>query len=410
MATRDPWAVMDGATRKVDAEDARVAIGALWTPGATAITARQGLRPGPGSPGLVAQTGTPGPNVTVNACQYTMTASRGAGPYIGTETTQATIPILDVPADPSNQRNDLIIIRQSDTYYSDGSTVGGPIRVQGTPSGTPADPSLAAYPDHIQLARIRVTAGAATITTSMIDDLRPGWVVALGGMLPVESQAVRDTLTGWSGSHIYRRDRHWVEIHDGTAWRVRGLAICSSNADRDSAITSPYTGQMAFTSDTNRLWIRRASAWWVAPDNPLYQGRQTATQNLAVSGTFYDLTFTTEDKDTHNAHSTSSNPERFTAPIIGTYELKGGAAFAAHATGIRVLHWAKNGTQIAGGDLTTPTVGAGAVTRAGARTILVALTAGDYVTLQAMQDSGGALSTYATSPVQSTMTVEYKGG
>src|SRR5687768_3148173 len=162
---------MDGATRKVDAEDARVAIGALWTPGATAITARQGLRPGPGSPGLVAQTGTPGPNVTMNAFQYAMTASRGAGPYIGTETAQVTIPILDVPADPSNQRNDLIIIRQSDTYYSDGSSVGGPIRVQGTPSGTPADPSLAAYPDHIQLARIRVTAGAATVTTSMIDDL-----------------------------------------------------------------------------------------------------------------------------------------------------------------------------------------------------------------------------------------------
>ncbi|WP_367128333.1 hypothetical protein [Saccharothrix sp. HUAS TT1] len=411
MAPRSSWATGGGSNRRVDAEDSRAALGALVVPGDSAVDARQGLRPGPGNPGLVTQTGTPGINVLVNAYQGLVTATRatsGTAPYVVTEPAQLTLPILDIPADPSLQRNDLVIFRQTDTYYGDGVTDEDTLRVSGDPGA--GDPSLAAYPDYLPLARVRVTANATTITDAMIDDLRPGWVVALGGILPVEDADDRATLTVWDGLAIYRRDRNWIEIHDGAGWRVQNTAVCSSTADRDSAITSAYNGQLAFTTDTNRLWIRRSGSWVALPDMPLFQGRQIVAQNLAVSGTFYNLTFTAEDKDSHGGHSTSSNPERYVAPLTGTYELKGGCAFAANATGIRVLHWAKNGTQIPGGDLTTPSVGAGAVTRAGARTIFVDLTASDYVTLQAMQDSGGALSTYVTSPVQATMTVEYKGG
>lgn len=258
---RTPWAVMDGASRVLDAEEARVAVGGLWTPGTTAVTARQGLRPGPGTPGKVKQTGTPGINVLVDAFQLLLTASRGSGPYIETEPAQLTVAVLDVPADPSNQRNDLILFRQTDTYYSDVSSVQGVIRVQGTPSGTPADPSVAAYPDHGLLARVRVPAGATAITDAMIDDLRPPWVVALGGILPVANATDRATLTGYDSFAIYRLDRDWVEIHDGTAWRVQGIAVCSSTADRDSAITSPYNGLLATTTDSGTVWLRHSGAW-----------------------------------------------------------------------------------------------------------------------------------------------------
>lgn len=283
---RSSWATMNGASRVVDAEDTRVATGALWTPGSTAVSTRQGLRPGPGNPGLVTQTGTPGPNVLVNAFQGVLNASRGAGPYIVTEPTQLTLPILDVPADPSNQRNDLIIFRQTDTYYLDGVTDEDVLRVQGTPSGTPADPSLAAYPDYLPYARVRVTAGATTITNAMIDDLRPGWVVALGGVLPIRTQTERDALTGWDGAVIYRMDRDWVEIHDGTAWRVQNTAVCSSTADRDSAITSPYNGQQAYTSDTGTLWLRHGGSWRNAAG-------VTISNSQVTAGTTTSTTYTT---------------------------------------------------------------------------------------------------------------------
>jgi hypothetical protein len=248
---------MDGSTRKVDAEDARVAIGALWTPGSSAVDTAQGLRPGPGDPGKVAATGTPGINVTVNSFQGLVTATRGAGGYIVTEPAQLTVPILDVPADPSNDRWDLIIYRQADTYYGDGATLSGVIRVQGSPSGTPADPSLAAYPDYLPLARIRVTAGTPTITNAMIDDLRPGWTVALGGVKPVLTLTERATLSHWAGRTIYRIDKGWEEVSDGTAWRIRGFVTAAALAD----VTDPYTGQLVLLSTDSMIYRWTGAAW-----------------------------------------------------------------------------------------------------------------------------------------------------
>lgn len=408
---RDPWAVMDGANRRVDAEDARVAVGALLTTSTTNVTARQGLRPGPGNPGLVTQTGTPSINVTVNGFQAFVSATRGAGPYIVTEPAALTVPILDVPADPSNQRNDLIIYRQADTYYGDPATLSGVIVVRGNPSGTPTDPSLAAYPDHIPLARVRVTAGAPTVTTSMLDDLRPGSVVAIGGILPVADQAARDALTGTrhDGMTIYRIDRDWIEVYDTIAWRVQGIAVCSSTADRDSAITHPYSGQLAYVSSTGRIYQRHGGVWREMPGAvPVAQMRQTTTQSLADS-TFTDITFTTEDSDALGGHSTVTNPARFTAPIAGIYEFSGGVAIAANATGLRVCQWALNGAALPASDNSQVSVGAGSATRMAARTYQVSMAVGDYVTLQGWQGSGGALSTVVAGAAASSMTVKFLG-
>lgn len=257
---RDPWAVMDGSTRKVDAEDARVAIGGLWTPGSSAVNTLQGLRPGPGDPGKVAQTGTASINVLVNSFQGLVTATRGAGGYIVTEPAQLTVPILDIPADPSNQRNDLIIYRQADTYYGDGATLSGVIRVQGNPSGTPSDPSLAAYPDHILLARVRVTANTPTITNAMIDDLRPPWIVGAGGVQPIRTLTERATLSHWAGRTIYRIDKGWEEVSDGTAWRIRGLVTVTALAD----VTDPYTGQLVYLTTDSVIYRWSGSAWVMA--------------------------------------------------------------------------------------------------------------------------------------------------
>src|SRR5689334_7946985 len=120
MAERDSWAVGATSDRRVGTEDARLGTGMLLTQGNSNINARAGLRPGTANPGVVAATGTPGPTVTVAAFQAVINASRGAGPYIATLDATKTIDVLGAnPADPSNQRNDLIIGQQNDADYGD---------------------------------------------------------------------------------------------------------------------------------------------------------------------------------------------------------------------------------------------------------------------------------------------------
>jgi hypothetical protein len=330
---------MNGSSRLVDAEDARHAIGALWTPGSSALNTRQGLRPGPGSPGLVAATGTPGANVTVQAFQGGLPATRGTNnpPYIVTEPAQITVPILDVPADPSNQRNDLIIYRQLDTYYSDPSTLSGAIRVQGTPSATPADPSLAAYPDYIPLARVRVTAGATTITNAMIDDLRPGWVVALGGVLPVKSLTDRATLTHWAGFTIYRLDKGWHETSDGAAWRIRGLVTVAALAD----VTDPYSGQLVILSTDSMLYRWTGSAWLGVLHTAVNGGhakykRTSAQANAFVAATWvrqaFDVAVNTSADVVPNGSS-----DQFTLQRGGTWDID--ASVRANITNVAAMRY-----------------------------------------------------------------------
>jgi hypothetical protein len=291
VAERDSWATMNGSTRVVDAEDARLAITALVTPGSSSVRGRQGLRPGPGNPGLVtATTPTPDINIKVEKFQAVITATRGLGEYLATLDSDKTINVLgDTPAHGSQQRNHLIIALQTDTYYADGTTKLEVIEVIGVAGA--GDPSLAAYADYIPLARLRITAGASTVTSLMIDDLRPSWFVALGGMLPVKDQTERDALTAWDGFGIYRRDRNWREVHDGTAWRVQDVAVCSSVADRTTAVTHPYSGQLAMTTDTDTLWQYdgSTSAWvqvgGVKAPRGLLAAPVQGTSDVPISGT-----------------------------------------------------------------------------------------------------------------------------
>jgi len=315
---RDPWAVMNGSSRVVDAEDARVAIGALWTPGSSAVDTRQGLRPGPGDPGRVQQTGTPGPNVTVNSFQGLVTATRGAGGYIVTEPAKLTLPILDIPADPSNARRDLILYRQYDTYYGDPATQSGVIRVPGTPSGSPVDPNLSAYPDYVLLARVRVPAGASSITDAMIDDLRPGWTVGLGGVLPVRGESERDDLDPYPGMTIDRLDLGWQERHDGTAWRAPNGVTTTAL----SSITHPLTGQTAVLSSDQLEYRWSGSSWqatrYVAPAPVLQRRNNTPTPVPAATNT--RVPWDTEMTDPRGISYSAAN-RSFTFARAGRYTI-----------------------------------------------------------------------------------------
>jgi hypothetical protein len=261
MAERDSlW--VNGA---LDPEEVRVGEGAVWTPATNAVRARTGIRPASGNPGAVTATGTPDSNVHISPFQAVVQSTRAtaAGAYIATLDAVKDINVLSTPAHASLARNDLIVAHQSDVFYGDADSLFRVRQIVGTPSGSPADPSLTGYPDAIPLARVRVNAAATSITAANITDLRPttGWTVAVGGTLPVANQAARDALTGiYDGLTIYRQDRDWSETYNGSVWRVNGIALVSSTGDL-TAVTSPYTGQLAVNSADGLTYRYTGAAW-----------------------------------------------------------------------------------------------------------------------------------------------------
>jgi hypothetical protein len=87
-----------------------------------------------------------------------------------------------------------------------------------------------------------------------------------GGLLPVADHTARNALTGnYDGRPIYRKDRDWIEIYDGTAWRVQGLVTVASAADRDgtSGITHPVADQLCRHADDELTYRYTGSAWTV---------------------------------------------------------------------------------------------------------------------------------------------------
>lgn len=126
---------------------------------------------------------------------------------------------------------------------------------------------------------------------------------------------------------------------------------------------------------------------------PIAELRQNAVQSIAVSGTWTAINLETEDVDSVNGHDTATNPSRYTAVYPGWYLVSGGVGYASNATGRRGARFAVNGTVAQGSEalLQAPTTAGGMSVPARAKLIFLAV--GDYVEIQGMQESGGALNT-----------------
>lgn len=307
MADRNPlWVSHAGGVVTID--DARIGVSALWTPGSSNVNARKGLRPGGttavATPGFVAQQTVADKTVKVNAFQAAIPASRATGSFIATMDAVKTIDLLTThPAHATLQRNDLIVAQVSDETFDSGNGFSV-VQIVGTPNASPSDPAVnitngapTNSPDYITLARVRVTALASTITTAMIDDLRPPWLVAAGGLLPILNAIDRGTLTPYDGMAIWRIDRQWIEVYSIAAggWQVQGIGVCSSTADAATAITTPYTGQRITITTVPYFWT--GSAWQVTPGTTIggqvrvndTAGAVTTTETVVVTSPTFGL-------------------------------------------------------------------------------------------------------------------------
>jgi hypothetical protein len=349
-----------------------------------------------------------GMNVNVGVCagivKNTFAAASGDYKFAN----DATIGFTSAASSPTLNRYDIYGFQVKDNFYdSSGLNTIVPVVLQGANSaGTPSDP--ASPNSFIPVARgvINATATSPTLQ-SMI-----GTTVSDGGVLTIASVTVRDAIsTPWTGLNIARTDRGWSEWYTGAGWHVDGIAVCSSVADRDGAtgITNPFNGQFAYTTDTNTCWQRQSGAWvpWF-PNGIRCELRQTAAQSIP-NATFTPLTFTTEDVDTRNGHSTSVNTSRYTAQVAGRYLIAGGFSVDVNGTGSRGVVFAKNGGFIDGTQVMLASSGGLVSTIVPARSKTINLAIGDDVEIYGYQNAGGALNTLVSGSDQSSFLIEYVG-
>lgn len=211
-----------------------------------------------------------GMNVTMGACGAIIanTFASASGDYLMAN--DATVQVTSAASSPTLNRHDIYGFQVKDHIFdSSGLNTVVPAIVQGSNSaGTPSDPALPA--SFIPVVRGVINAAATSPTLQSL--VRK--TAAEGGLVRIASATERAEITPHDGLQIYREDRDWVEIHDGTAWRVQGIGVCATQVDRDAAITNPYNGQFAFTTDWTTLWVRRAGVWERYPRGLIARSRR----------------------------------------------------------------------------------------------------------------------------------------
>ena len=151
---------------------------------------------------LVSQNGTPNMSVNVAAGRCVIQGTQNTTYQAVYEAlNDAVVNLTIAAADQTNPRNDLVVASVQDAQYSGSNNQWLLQVVTGITAPTPSDPTVPA--NSITLARVRVNAGAGSITNSVITDLRP----ALATTANLAGQLVQATgLTGaqqtsrWTGA------------------------------------------------------------------------------------------------------------------------------------------------------------------------------------------------------------------
>jgi hypothetical protein len=178
---------------------------------------------------------------------------------------------------------------------------------------------------------------------------------------------------------------------DGTHNWGSGSAVQDTNLYRSAADTLK-TDDSFVIGGANSLYVSRAS---------VASATQSLTNNISTTIAL-DTASTTPTTGTYDPKSWFSNAnDRITIGQAGFYAVSANIAFAANATGRRVLGINVNGSDAGGiSILASP---------AGATTLSVStnlyLAAGDLVTISALQQSGGALSTVVVAGVYPALSV-----
>ena len=197
---------------------------------------------------------------------------------------------------------------------------------------------------------------------------------------------------------------------DVDGYLMQGIWVFDDATARDAAVTSPQEGNSCYLKDTDAVLTYSGSAWVAVGGSAAFKGcalTQTSAQSLATS-TDVAITFNAETFDTDGFHSTDTNTSRITIPSGkgGYYYINGQLSYANDIDGDRITFIKKNGSTFNYLMVLTPSNATyGNSTNA---SIIMNLTAGDYIELFSNQRSGGNLTVYSGSQ-NSTFSCAYLG-
>jgi hypothetical protein len=261
------------------------------------------------------------------------------------------------------------------------------------------------------------------------------------GVLVFASSAARAAAvtSPQEGQYSYLKDTNSTEYYDGAAWIAApigditgvtaGVGITGGGTSgtvtvtNDMATTITAAGDIVvgtgsgtydnlpigttaqvLTADTT---VSPYKVKWATPaaSSPTFVGcsiYQAGAGQTPANATDTLLTFDAEFFDSNGFHSTSTNTGRVTIPVgyAGKYLVNYAVRAVANGTGYRTLTLYKNGTSYV---QFMDEVANGSVTSYPARSIILNLAEGDYLTFYYYQNSGGGLTIYVREyemPVQ----------
>lgn len=183
---------------------------------ATPLIPRGGVNINLGNALQVTQAGSPNMTVLVKSGVAAIPGSEGSKQGIYSVLNDADVTVTITTAHVSLGRIDSIVFKVQDTAYSGAVNSSSIVAVAGTPSGSPAAPTLPA--NCIELARVTVGAGVVSIVNGNIADRRY-YLAGAGGVIPCLSTLQPPTTTVKFGQPIYEMDTLLFKIFDGSAYR-----------------------------------------------------------------------------------------------------------------------------------------------------------------------------------------------
>lgn len=191
-----------------------------------------------------------------------------------------------------------------------------------------------------------------------------------------------------------------TEYVQKTLTTTTGDIIYASSANTPARLGIGSTSQVLSVSGGVPAWTTPSVATPTFVGCSIYQGGAGQTPANATSTL---LTFDSEFFDTNGFHETTGgNTGRVTIPTGygGKYLVNFGTRWVANSTGYRNMEIYKNGTSLV---QLFDFMGGSTGTQYGARSIILNLVAGDYLTFYVYQNSGNALTLYVREyemPVQ----------
>lgn len=236
MTVLNPPGFLQNAGATHTAEQFRNWIGNLitGTQGSGSLLPLSGVHPALGFELVVTQAGSPNMTVLVRSGLAAIVGSEGSKQGAYSVLNDADVTVNITAAHASLGRIDSIVFKVEDSAYSGASDTSSIVSVDGTPSGSPAAPTLPS--NCIELAQITVGAGVTSIVTGNITDRRR-FLAATGGII----KCTASTRPGspYDGMIIYQTDTDSLFGWEGTTWvEIYGDALPTAQAETTSAGTA----------------------------------------------------------------------------------------------------------------------------------------------------------------------------